>query len=490
MIFHPYIFAILPVFYLYSINFYEYPVAVILKPIASLVSVTLISLVLLNKTIKDKHKSATVFSIFIFFIFLFGPLYFIFCVGEEGHKILRFRYFLFIYLFVFISILFFFLKRHLDFIKISRFFNLLALAILLVMAFNTIIGLYPSLNILFKDNDCLKNISAHKNRFNPLKIHGNLPDIYFIVLDSYPDHNSLRDILNFKNENFINDLIDKGFFIIQDSHSNYNFTRFSIPATFSLDYLPMDKIGNETFRLKKEEIYLKRIQCSPVISFLRSIGYNCYIDSPLESKKYKEIEFLNSLLTMTPLVTPYIQNYISSFLFREYALSTLKSLENSLNFKSPFFVYVHIMIPHLPFMFDRFGNMPDFLNQKDVEKLFIEQLIYTNTRIKKIIDNILSMSQKGPVIIIQGDHGPDLIIKSKDKSMQIRTGILNAVYLPDKKENIFYNGMTPVNTFRILFNEYFGTNFAILPDIIYYQRDERDKLVIYKPKNIINKGIQ
>jgi len=66
--------------------------------------------------------------------------------------------------------------------------------------------------------------------------------------------------------------------------------------------------------------------------------------------------------------------------------------------------------------------------------------------------------------------------------MQIRTGILNAVYLPDKKENIFYNGMTPVNTFRILFNEYFGTNFAILPDIIYYQRDERDKLVIYKPK--------
>lgn len=42
--------------------------------------------------------------------------------------------------------------------------------------------------------------------------------------------------------------------------------------------------------------------------------------------------------------------------------------------------------------------------------------------------------------------------------------------------------MTPVNTFRVLFNKYFGTNLEILPDITYYQEKERGELVIYKPK--------
>lgn len=87
-----------------------------------------------------------------------------------------------------------------------------------------------------------------------------------------------------------------------------------------------------------------------------------------------------------------------------------------------------------------------------------------------------------PIIIIQGDHGPDITIKDKERRIKIRTSILNAVYLPDTRENIFYDGMTPVNTFRIIFNKYFGTNFKLLPDITYYQEDERGNLVIYNTK--------
>lgn len=44
-----------------------------------------------------------------------------------------------------------------------------------------------------------------------------------------------------------------------------------------------------------------------------------------------------------------------------------------------------------------------------------------------------------------------------------RLSILNAYYLPGR-ENAYYKAITPVNTFRVIFNQYFGTKLSILPD--------------------------
>ena len=52
--------------------------------------------------------------------------------------------------------------------------------------------------------------------------------------------------------------------------------------------------------------------------------------------------------------------------------------------------------------------------------------------------------------------------------------ILNAYYLPPIKNTAgkgnqqLYSIITPVNTFRVIFNEYFGGRFERLPDISYY----------------------
>ena len=60
-----------------------------------------------------------------------------------------------------------------------------------------------------------------------------------------------------------------------------------------------------------------------------------------------------------------------------------------------------------------------------------------------------------------------------------RLSNINYILLPDKNENPLYNTTTPVNTFRVLFNDYFNTNFEILEDRIFFSAYD-------KPYNFID----
>ena len=46
--------------------------------------------------------------------------------------------------------------------------------------------------------------------------------------------------------------------------------------------------------------------------------------------------------------------------------------------------------------------------------------------------------------------------------------ILNAYYVDNEVENQLYPSISPVNSFRLISNHYFGTNFPLLEDISYY----------------------
>ena len=44
-----------------------------------------------------------------------------------------------------------------------------------------------------------------------------------------------------------------------------------------------------------------------------------------------------------------------------------------------------------------------------------------------------------------------------------KTGILNAYYLPGADPRVFYPTISPVNSFRVVFNTYFGASLPLLP---------------------------
>ena len=46
--------------------------------------------------------------------------------------------------------------------------------------------------------------------------------------------------------------------------------------------------------------------------------------------------------------------------------------------------------------------------------------------------------------------------------------ILNAYYLPDSGAKRLYSSITPVNTFRLILNQYFKTKYKLLEDVSYF----------------------
>ena len=86
---------------------------------------------------------------------------------------------------------------------------------------------------------------------------------------------------------------------------------------------------------------------------------------------------------------------------------------------------------------------------------YIYEIEYINARMLTIVAEILANSTTPPIIIIQGDHG----FGEGDNFP-----ILNAYYLPGIDPEVLYPTISPVNCFRLVFNEYFGSNLILLPD--------------------------
>jgi len=97
---------------------------------------------------------------------------------------------------------------------------------------------------------------------------------------------------------------------------------------------------------------------------------------------------------------------------------------------------------------------------------------FLNSRLKAALDRILADSERPPVILVQGDHGPGsgLNMTEMEKTdVRERYSILNAYYLPgDAPPSQLYESISPVNTFRVVLNRYLGTKYPLLKDESYY----------------------
>jgi hypothetical protein len=147
----------------------------------------------------------------------------------------------------------------------------------------------------------------------------------------------------------------------------------------------------------------------------------------------------------------------------------LNKLEYIPEIRGPKLVFVHIKIPHPPYVFRADGslvdNPPPFpetgytIDPQLIKSLYVGQVSYINNQIIPIIDSILARSEVKPIILLQGDHGFD---------PPNRMEILNAYLVPDVVKEQLYPGISPVNSFRLLFDAYFGAGYPLLPDESYY----------------------
>jgi hypothetical protein len=139
----------------------------------------------------------------------------------------------------------------------------------------------------------------------------------------------------------------------------------------------------------------------------------------------------------------------------------------------PKFVFAHLAVPHPPWVFGPNGEEVQSETAEHIylgEQGYLDQLVFVNKKLKEGVDGLLTGQDNPPVIIIQGDHGPGFLgDAASEDAYRERLGILNAYYLSNGGNDLLYESITPVNTFRVVFNHYFEQDFELLEDKSFFQ---------------------
>ena len=122
----------------------------------------------------------------------------------------------------------------------------------------------------------------------------------------------------------------------------------------------------------------------------------------------------------------------------------------------------------------------------------LENVFFRHSLVKETVEAIISKSQIPPIIILQGDHGIQQAFRGEFRTytdtkdevekkyfLQENFRILNAYYLPDGSKDKLYESISPVSSFRIVFNHYFNDNCKLLPDKSYYNPFDKCGYPIY-----------
>jgi hypothetical protein len=325
-----------------------------------------------------------------------------------------------------------------------------------------------------------------------------LRDIYYIILDRYPDADTLKRAWDFDNKEFLDYLTNRGFFVASESRSNYLKTAHSLASSLNAQFINFlgDQVGEESNNWLP--LY-QMLQNYKVQRFLKQKGYK-YLHfgswwGPTSKNKHADMNFklrrlpeFSSILFRTTIFFPVAVAFGMDDRreeIRKRVLNKFDALSEIPKMHEPTFVFAHMIIPHSPYVFDRHGNFltETQINNRNRKENYIDQLIFTNKKLKSLIGKLLSGSKVQPIIILQADEGtfPQRYIseghsfnwkQATKEELQEKMGILNAYYLPNAYNNVLYPTITPVNSFRLVFNLYFDTNIKLLPDESYAFVDE------------------
>ena len=334
-------------------------------------------------------------------------------------------------------------------------------------------------------------------------------DIYYIILDAYAREDTLRDLYSYDNSEFLSELRKRGFYVADKSFSNYPHTILCFSTTLNMDYLPnvVKEIDPKSTNLNP---MMQKMRYNKVWDFLKKRGYQTMAFSAgteVTAMKSADIyltsgwlssEFHNVIVDMTP-VWLFCQKLSRIPIYRQRVLNNFERMEQQAYRpvradapaakRTPRFIFAHFLVPHEPFVFGPNGEPvdppdlnvspePDYIEEgirARFRKFHCDQTTYVGKRTLQAIDKIFAGYEPGhePIIILQGDHGPALNMRGHgenptDATFKERFRILNAYYMPGKGHKGLYPDITPVNSFRVILNNYFGTDYEMLEGRCYW----------------------
>ena len=482
--FHPFLFSIAPILFLYAFNIDQVRFSDAILPLVVSLAVTTVLFFALSAILKNRREGGMLVSLGLVLFYSYGHLM---NVLHEIDILDKTAVWLPVYAVLFAAGVYLIVRYRERLSTPTAALNVVAAALVVMSLFNIIQHEFRSRPDIPRPRVGLKEGAE-------LPKPSELPDIYYIVVDSYGAESTLEDFYGYDNGDFLRFLEDRGFYIPEDSRSNYFETFLSLSSSLNMEYLNfLEKDpGRES---TDRSIPYEMLQDNEASRFLKSKGYkfvffgsgwSATFYNPKADLNFTENhlfgkEFWNTLIRTTVL-RPLATNWLFT---REGVLTTFEQMPQVAGrFEDPCFVFAHIIPPHHPFRFDAEGNKPVALGGGVAakKKAYIDQVRFVNGRLEEVVSRLLSGEGKKPVIIIQGDHGPVYAPNRRSDEetpgdgkplktfLRQRSGILNAYYLPtgDGATAKLYEGISPVNTFREVLNLYLMTDLARLPDRCYH----------------------
>ena len=498
LVIYPFLFAAFPIIFLYAYNIAETDFRQTLLPLVLSLAGASILWFLLLLILRDKFKAGLSTFLFLVLFFSYGRVYQsleTYDIFVPGHA-----YLLPGVMLAWGYCVYFIHRAKRDFRNLTAALNVIAAVLIVINLAN--ISIYQIGKPKVEPSRPVNATGATDNVTDDAKTKR---DIYFIILDEYAHPDTIKEWAGYDNSWFINSLKDKGFFIAGQSRTRSPHSPLVIAQVLNMEYLSGEwywdvinkhftEITNGESRpsgkyWESEPIYWKYAY-NKAADFLRIKGYKyiCFGNRHAKGRwdsfmrdnadqyfNYAESsgalwasEFQNILWNSTAL-RPFYPHLIGSqyegFLRHEIS-GTLEHLKEIPYMEGPKFVVAHIMCPHEPFVFGPKGEYVDPLNYRNYrdKQFYLGQYIYISVEIDKVLSALQKESKSPPIIILQSDHGlrpgyPGQVI-GKDEWHKI----LNALYLPGVDKAVLYDSISPVNTFRLIFNQYFGTDYELLPD--------------------------
>ena len=495
-IIHPFLISLLPILFIYSQNTREISIQEIILPVLLILFGAVLLWLLARFIIKNNEKSGLIISLLLVLSFSYGHIFFLFDDFTLGDTdIGRHRYLVIPFAISFVVGTYYFVKTKVNLNNLSTIFNVFAVTFLGIILINIVA--YDIENINSFDSELITtetSLATYDTTLETFTPHQgeikNYPDVYYIVLDAYTGSSSLKKFLNYDNQKFVSYLTNKGFNVNHKSYSNYPSTEYSVISTLNmiyLNFLTEEKDGYQEFHLPYR-MYEENI----VMQNFKSAGYKVIIiDKPLTSQslqvssslfdlelckrnKYVDTELFSQMIKTSILVL--LLEKWEEHEMREATLCAFSELpKQHQKFDEPVFVYSHLLIPHPPYLFGPEGEPvssvgPDGLVSWKDEEGYINAVKFANKKIKQVVEELLTDLENPPIIIIQADHGSMFDVNrsnpSNENIEQMMT-IFSAYYLPDTEKNLPYDVITPVNTFRIIFNSYLNADYDLLENKIY-----------------------
>lgn len=498
--FYPFLYASFSILALFALNINEVEINVLIRPLLISFLLTTILFFSLNFILKDWQKTALYTFFILILFFTYGHVYQLFKnLPSIGSLIGRHRYLLPVYFFVFGIGSWLIIWKIKIGSSLTKFLNVFLVILVLI-------PVLQSGRFYLSKSQSFQKVSKQVTNQTGLTLPDNPPDIYYIILDMYTRQDVLTIDYQFDNSSFLDELKQMGFYIADCSRSNYDETSKSIASSLNLDYL---SVLNPEINPQDtgKPVVTSLMSHSKVRRMLSALGYKIVAsetgyawDSWTDADIFLKPKFGSSLLKQinpfeamivktTALVSvsdavslisksnldainaPFAEHVNRE----EYILNKLGSLAS---LKGPKFVYAHILIPHYPFIFKADGSLQTDVNyyrdqnRPTSEAYYLDgyrnQVVYINSQIITIVKSIISQSKIPPIIIIQGDHGAK---RGLSPMSDYRSEILNAYYLPEGV-SMLYPSVSPVNSFRVVFDQYFGGSFGLLTDNSYTTNPE------------------